>query len=167
MDQAAFHVWSEGDGWRFGPSPENAVVEVSGREDVGDIDVRAAIAVDDWDNSFDWTSYRIEMGEAAVWPIALSDSEIQEASAAMVSNLDIAAEASRGYLALPDTPDFADAPDLPDHRPLPDDSRGILVSDMRTGDGPHVPTNMPTDQIPLPQDFDYPAPAIDLDNLEV
>ncbi len=30
-------------------------------------------------------------------------------------------------------------------------------------DGPYVPATMPTDQIPLPQDFNYPEPAINMD----
>ena len=45
---------------------------------------------------------------------------------------------------------------------LPDDSRGVLVTDLLREDGPHVPPEMRTEDIPLPQDFAYPA--IDLDS---
>lgn len=54
-----------------------------------------------------------------------------------------------------------------DYRVLPDDSRGILVTEMigpDSVDGPYVPASMRTDEIPLPQDFNYPSPAIDLDD---
>ncbi len=93
---------------------------------------------------------------------------------------DAAAEAREAidgwHQALPDRGRYLELPDetlmgggldgypLSDQRVLPDDSRGILVTDLQEGDGPHVPANMPTDQIPLPQDFNYPAPAIDMDD---
>ncbi len=50
---------------------------------------------------------------------------------------------------------------------LPDDSRGVLVSDL-TGDedGPYVPAEMLTKDIPLPDDYAYPEPAISLEACE-
>lgn len=149
MDRAAFHVWADDGGWRFGPSAERTVVGASASGDEGDIDIRAAVRVDDW-----------AVGDAAVWRHALSDEEILEAQRAMISG--------DTYLELPDAPLHFDAepfvgPPLVS-RPLPDDSRGVLVTDLiGSEDGPHVPASMRTDQIPLPQDFDYPSPAIDLD----
>lgn len=44
----------------------------------------------------------------------------------------------------------------------PDDTRGVLVSDLRSGDGPYVPPEMATADIPLPDDTLYPRPAISL-----
>ena len=48
---------------------------------------------------------------------------------------------------------------------LPDDSRGVLVSDLvGDEDGPYVPAEMLTSDIPLPDDYVYPAPAISLED---
>ena len=156
MDQAAFHVWPTGDGWRFGPTPEDAAISVEVTDDTGDsdLDIRASVRSNEWVGP---------IGEVATWPIALTDEEVRVASQAMAISDDLGPPDDDGWTWMPVTMPDGSA----DQRVLPDDSRGILVSDMRTGDGPHVPANMPTDQIPLPQDFDYPAPAIDLDNQEV
>ena len=48
---------------------------------------------------------------------------------------------------------------------LPDDSRGILVTDLiGDEDGPYVPAEMLTKDIPLPDDYLYPAPSISLED---
>lgn len=44
----------------------------------------------------------------------------------------------------------------------PDDTRGVLVTDLRSVDGPYVPSEMATADIPLPDDTLYPRPAISL-----
>ncbi len=165
MDQAAFHVWPTGEGWRFGPTPEDAALSVSATDDTGDsdLDIRASVQPHEWVGP---------IGGAATWPTALTDEEVRAASQAIAGTVTEAVgvtEPDRGrYLELPDETlmggGLSGYP-LSDQRVLPDDSRGILVTDL-TGpdDGPHVPDSMPTDQIPLPQDFNYPAPAIDLDD---
>ena len=152
MDRASFHVWpnADGRGWHFGPGRDVTVVGASTSGDEGDLDIRAAVTADDWSIATP------DILGAATWPYALTDLEIREADAAMVG-------AGNVYTELPDW--------SPGHRwsqggglelrPLPDDTRGILVTDLQTGDGPHVPASMATDQIPLPSDFT--SPAIDLD----
>ncbi len=175
MERATFHVWAEEGGWRFGPTPERTVVSASVSGDEGDLDVRVAVDPDDW----------TEIATVATWPYALTDAEIREADEAMTAagnvHLELAPavpgfgpplvigqrpgtdEIGARYLPIPDNLWRREGTD---QRVLPDDSRGILVTEMigpESVDGPHVPANMPTDQIPLPQDFNYPAPAIDLD----
>ena len=147
MDRASFHIWQGPGGWRFGPDRDHpvtsglSVVGASMSGDAGDLDIRAAVRADDWSIATP------DILGAATWPYALTDLEIREADAAMVGVGNLYHRWSPGGgLEL---------------RPLPDDTRGILVTDMQAGDGPHVPASMPTDQIPLPSDFN--SPAIDLD----
>ncbi len=169
MDRASFHIWPEPGGWRFGPTPERTVLSASFSGDHDEVDMRVAVTADDWSIATP------DVLGAATWPYALTDAEVEEANAAMtdveIQEVDQAiVEAGNVHLELqPATPgpwvtgQRWTPGGTVDQRVLPDDSRGILVTDLREGDGPYVPTTMPTDQIPLPQDFNYPEPAINLD----
>ncbi len=170
MDRAAFHVWAEEGGWwRFGTSPERTVLSASFSGDAEDVDMRVAVTADDWSIATP------DVLGAATWPYALTAAEVREANAAMtdveIQEVDRAIVAAGNVhldawepASIPLGPPTT-AGRVAEWRVLPDDSRGILVTEMigpESVDGPHVPASMRTDQIPLPQDFNYPAPAIDL-----
>ncbi len=90
MDRAAFHIWPEPGGWRFGPTPERTVLSASFSGDAEDVDMRVAVTADDWS-----IGTPAVLG-AATWRHALTDAEVREANAAMTADpITVAIEAAR------------------------------------------------------------------------